>query len=100
LRAWIWSGVGFEAAGRGRATGASTVTGGRFVFDCCASAPDNVATAIRLATAETFRPEWFSNVSLIEFNAAYERNELGIFAVFILNAPLDQNSICSTPHQR
>ena len=47
-----------DAAGRGRATGASTVTGGR--LDCCASAPENEATAIRPATAVTFLPELFS----------------------------------------
>jgi hypothetical protein len=79
--------VGAVAAGRGRATGASTVTGGR--FDCCASAPENEATAIIPATAETFRPEQLSNFSLTEFIAALERSDLGVFALFIPRAPTE-----------
>src|SRR5207247_5361875 len=80
-RARIWSGEGFEAAGRGRATGASTVTGGR--LDCCASAPENDATAMRPATAETFLPELFSVVWPTELIAASKRSDLGAFARFI-----------------
>jgi hypothetical protein len=66
--------------GRGRVTGASTVTGGRLD---CASAPENDATAIRPATAVTFRPERLSDFSLAEFIAAFERSDLGVFALFI-----------------
>jgi len=78
VRARTWSGEGVDVAGRGRATGASIVTGGR--LDCCASAPENEATAIRLATAETFRPELLSNFSSTELTVAIDRNDLGAFA--------------------
>src|ERR1700709_1769843 len=80
-RARSASGEGLEAAGRGRATGASTVTGGR--LDCCASAPENEATAIRPATAETALPSSFSIVWLTELIAASKRSDLGAFAWFI-----------------
>jgi len=93
VRARTWSGEGFDAAGRGRATGASTVTGGR--FDCCASAPENEATAIRPATAETFRPELLSNFSSTELIVAIERNDLGAFASPIPFAPLNSIPIRS-----
>ena len=98
VRARSWSGEGFDAAERGRATGASIVTGGR--FDCCASAPENEATAISPATAETFRPELLSNFSSTELIVAIERNDLGAFASPIPFAPLRHSNslmrfICS-----
>src|SRR5437660_11375861 len=80
-RARSWSADGLAAAGRGRATGASTVTGGR--LDCCASAPENDATAIRPATAETVLPELFSIAWLTELIAPSKRSDLGAFAWFI-----------------
>jgi hypothetical protein len=55
---------------------------------CCASAPENEATAISPATAETFRPELLSNFSSTELIVAIERNDLGAFASPILFAPL------------
>jgi hypothetical protein len=91
LRALTWSAVGFDAAGRGRATGASIVTGGR--DDCWASAPENEATAIRPATAETFLPEWLSGLSGTGLIAATDRNDLGIFAAPILTGTLNSNSL-------
>jgi len=86
LRARTCSGDGFDAAGRGRVTGASTVTGGR--FDCCASAPENDATAIRPATADTFVPEPPSNLSSTRSTIAIERNDLGAIARPIPRAPI------------
>jgi hypothetical protein len=84
-RARSCSGEGFDAAGRGRATGASTVTGGR--LDCCASAPENDATAIKPATAETFRPELLSGFSFAELFVADARNDFGILALLINPIP-------------
>ena len=75
LRARICSGDGLEAAGFGRATGASTVTGGR--SDCFAFAPETDATAIRPATALTFLPETVSKPSALALTAANERNDRG-----------------------
>jgi hypothetical protein len=87
VRARSWSDEGFDAGGRGRATGASTVTGGR--FGCCASAPENEATAIRPATAETFLPELLSNFAPTELTVAIERNDLGAFALPITRPQLN-----------
>jgi hypothetical protein len=81
VRARNASGDGLDEAGRGRATGASTVTGGRGA--CCASAPENEATAIRPATDETFLPELLSILSPTELIAAIERNDLGALVLFI-----------------
>jgi hypothetical protein len=61
------------------------VAGG--IFDCCASAPVTDATAIKLATAETFFPELFSNVSLTAFIAAMDRSDRGAFAWPIFYLP-------------
>src|SRR5204862_4865974 len=87
VRARIWAAEGFAAAGRGRATGASTVTGGK--LDCCASAPENDAAAIRPATAVTVLPELFSNVWLTELIAASKRSDLGACTLFS-DAPLKE----------
>jgi hypothetical protein len=45
-----------------------------------------VATAIRPATAETLRPE-LSDFPPTEFIAAFERNDLGVLALFIEARP-------------
>jgi len=41
---------------------------------------ENEATAIRLATARTFRPELLSNFSSTRVDRRDERNDLGAFA--------------------
>src|SRR5438046_8535906 len=89
-RARSWSAEGLAAAGRGRATGASTVTGGR--LDCCASAPENDATAIKPATAETFLPELFSTVWLTELIATLKRSDLGALVLFITRPLMNPGS--------
>ncbi|MFK4540024.1 hypothetical protein ABIA00_008207 [Bradyrhizobium ottawaense] len=87
MRARTCSGEGFDDVGRGRSTGASTVTGGR--FDCCACAPlDTDATAIKLATAETFLPETPANFSSTRPNAATERNDFGATTCPITKRPI------------
>jgi hypothetical protein len=57
-----------------------------------------VATAIRPATAETLRPE-LSEFPRAEFIAAFERNDLGVFAMFIEARPQNQIRSAQAPHR-
>jgi hypothetical protein len=64
-----------------RATGASTLTGGR--SDGCASAPETDATAIRPATADTLL-EMPSNFPALSWIAAFARSDRGVMTCPIL----------------
>src|SRR5882757_867567 len=93
VRARSWAAEGFAAAGRWRATGASTVTGGR--LDCWASAPENDATAIRPATAVTVLPELFSMDWLTDLIAVSKRSDFGAFILFMTRAPEKNVGSCA-----
>jgi hypothetical protein len=53
--------------------------------DCCASAPENDATAIKLATAETFVAEY--PVPSAEPTTASKRSDLGALTLLISSTP-------------
>jgi hypothetical protein len=77
--------VGFGAARCGRATGASIVTGGR--LDCCASAGEKEAAAMRPATADTLPTELTSSDLSIDPAATTVRNDLGTLALLMKRSP-------------
>jgi hypothetical protein len=62
------------------------LTGGR-LDDCCASAPENDATAISPATAETLVPEAPSIFPSAKLTAAIARNDRGAMTCPILFRP-------------
>ena len=57
---------------------------------CCASAPENDATAIKPAIAETFLPELPSIASSTRPLVAIKRNDRGAFICPIPRAPIPE----------